>query len=36
MVALALNSTVPEKLTFDRKNYYYPDLPKGISDYTVS
>ena len=29
MVALALNSTVPEKLTFDRKNYYYPDLPKG-------
>lgn len=29
MVALALNSTVPEKLIFDRKNYYYPDLPKG-------
>lgn len=29
MVALALNSTVPETLTFDRKNYYYPDLPKG-------
>ena len=29
MVALALNSTVPQKLTFDRKNYYYPDLPKG-------
>ena len=29
MVALALNSTVPERLVFDRKNYYYPDLPKG-------
>ena len=29
MVALALNSTIPEYLTFDRKNYYYPDLPKG-------
>ena len=29
MVALALNCKVPEKLTFDRKNYYYPDLPKG-------
>ena len=27
--ALALNSTIPEYLTFDRKNYYYPDLPKG-------
>ena len=29
MVALALNCNVPEKLCFDRKNYYYPDLPKG-------
>ncbi len=29
MVALALNCELPEKLTFDRKNYYYPDLPKG-------
>lgn len=29
MVALALNCDVPEKLCFDRKNYYYPDLPKG-------
>lgn len=29
MVALALNCKVAEKLTFDRKNYYYPDLPKG-------
>ena len=29
MVALALNCRVPEKLVFDRKNYYYPDLPKG-------
>lgn len=29
MVALALNCDIPEKLSFDRKNYYYPDLPKG-------
>ena len=29
MVALALNCNIPEKLTFNRKNYYYPDLPKG-------
>ena len=29
MVSLALNCEVPEKLSFDRKNYYYPDLPKG-------
>jgi len=28
-VALALNCQIPEKLCFDRKNYYYPDLPKG-------
>ena len=29
MVALALNCNIPEKLIFDRKNYYYPYLPKG-------
>ena len=29
MVALALNCEIPRVLTFDRKNYYYPDLPKG-------
>ena len=29
MVALALNCKIPEKLSFDRKTYYYPDLPKG-------
>ena len=28
-VALALHCEIPEKLSFDRKNYYYPDLPKG-------
>ncbi len=28
-VALALHCDIPEKLSFDRKNYYYPDLPKG-------
>ena len=28
-VALALHCDIPKKLCFDRKNYYYPDLPKG-------
>ena len=29
-MALALNCKVPNKMYFDRKNYYYPDLPKGF------
>lgn len=29
MAALILNCQIPECLYFDRKNYYYPDLPKG-------
>jgi aspartyl-tRNA(Asn)/glutamyl-tRNA(Gln) amidotransferase subunit B len=34
-VALALDCEVAEKMKFDRKNYYYPDLPKNfqISQY---
>ena len=28
-VSLALNCKQPEYIYFDRKNYYYPDLPKG-------
>ena len=28
-MALAMNCEVPNYLTFERKNYFYPDLPKG-------
>ena len=36
-VALALNCKIQEKIKFDRKNYYYPDLPKNfqISQYDM-
>jgi len=29
MAAMALNCHLPEFTKFDRKNYFYPDLPKG-------
>ena len=29
MMSLALHCETPEIVQFDRKNYYYPDLPKG-------
>ncbi len=36
-VALALDCTIGEIVNFDRKNYYYPDLPKNyqISQYDL-
>ena len=30
MIGLALNSTVAKRSLFYRKNYFYPDLPKGF------
>jgi aspartyl-tRNA(Asn)/glutamyl-tRNA(Gln) amidotransferase subunit B len=30
MVSLALGCTVPDKMRFYRKNYFYPDLPKNF------
>ncbi len=29
LTSLALNCTLPDEIIFDRKNYFYPDLPKG-------
>ncbi len=30
MISLALNCTIPDVLSFFRKNYFYPDLPKNF------
>ena len=29
LACLSLNCSINRKMHFDRKNYYYPDLPKG-------
>src|SRR5919112_4103205 len=30
MICVAFNCNIPEKITFYRKNYFYPDLPKNF------
>ena len=30
MMANILHARIPEYMYFERKNYYYPDLPKGF------
>ena len=29
MICMAFNCKIPEKISFYRKNYFYPDLPKN-------
>ena len=28
-IGIATHATIQERVSFDRKNYFYPDLPKG-------
>src|SRR5919107_4081947 len=30
MMCISLNCSIPEKIAFYRKNYFYPDLPKNF------
>ena len=33
LAGLATHSTIASQCSFDRKHYFYPDLPKGYRDY---
>ena len=35
LLAWAMNSDIQPVSFFDRKNYFYPDLPKGLPDHAV-
>ena len=34
-LGLALGCEIAEQAVFARKNYFYPDLPEGLSDLSV-
>jgi aspartyl-tRNA(Asn)/glutamyl-tRNA(Gln) amidotransferase subunit B len=35
MFGLAIDAEIGKTSVFERKNYFYPDLPKGLSDHST-
>jgi aspartyl-tRNA(Asn)/glutamyl-tRNA(Gln) amidotransferase subunit B len=35
LVGMAINCNIADRCQWDRKNYFYPDLPKGVPDQSV-